>query len=171
MSDPRTALASLFYGCTKRTMRSPSPANLLSGVLLLIKININGIECQPLLYGRDQGLKAAPWCRCVYQQEDAEGKVGVTLTKDIVKVAARALQTNLSMLAPLVLPWSELLKYGVDAVQRKLGLREGPPYQPDFGKAFDHFCLHAGDVPTSVHVLFSNTRLSLLLWADSMCQN
>ncbi len=83
-------------------------------------------------------------CRCVYQMEDSEHILAVQLTKDIVKVAAKALEKNLTLLAPLVLPYSELLKYVYLSVLRMLGLRKGKAYQPDFRKAFQHFSLHAG---------------------------
>ena len=77
--------------------------------------------------------------------EDSEHILAVQLTKDIVKVAAKALEKNLTLLAPLVLPYSELLKFACVAALRMLGLRKGKPYQPDFRKAFQHFSLHAGE--------------------------
>ena len=80
----------------------------------------------------------------MYQLQDSEGIQAVQLTKDIVKVAAKALQENLTLMAPLVLPYSELLRYVHDAVLRKLGVRNGKAYQPDFRKGFHHFSLHAG---------------------------
>lgn len=76
--------------------------------------------------------------------EDSEHILAVQLTKDIVKVAAKALEKNLTLLAPLVLPHTELLKYAYRVVLRTLGLRKGKAYQPDFRKAFQHFSLHAG---------------------------
>ena len=82
----------------------------------------------------------------MYQTEDAEGKVGVELNKDIVKVAAAALQRNLKILGPLVLPLSEQAKFAWDLLMRRLGGRQGKAYVPDFRKAFDHFCLHAGEL-------------------------
>ena len=75
--------------------------------------------------------------------DDAYGKRAVRLTKDIVKVAATALQKNLTTLGPLVLPYSELLKFIVSQLFRIFGLRR-KPYQPDFKKAFQHFSFHAG---------------------------
>jgi 3-ketoacyl-CoA synthase len=82
--------------------------------------------------------------RCVYQHEDAEGNVGVELNQDLVKVAARALETNLTRLGPRVLPWAEKLAFAASWVARKgLGARVAP-YVPDFKRAFDHFCIHAG---------------------------
>lgn len=82
-------------------------------------------------------------CSCVYHMEDAYGKKAVRLTKDIVSVAAKALQHNLTALGPLVLPYSELLKYACSMVLRSLGLHR-KAYTPDFRKAFQHFAFHAG---------------------------
>ena len=83
--------------------------------------------------------------KCVYQHGDDTGVIGVELNKDLVKVAARAMEVNLTRVAPLVLPWGEKLAFAVNWVARKgLGLRTIAPYVPDFKKAFDHFCLHAG---------------------------
>lgn len=86
-----------------------------------------------------------PLCRCVYQREDEKGAVGVELNRDLVKVAGKALEKNLTRLGPLVLPLSEQLRFAASFVQRKiLGRKHLKPYVPDFTKAFDHFCLHAG---------------------------
>ena len=57
-------------------------------------------------------------------------------------------QKNMTKMAPLVLPLSEQLKFAaVWAVRAALPPnhpRRPAPYVPDFKKAFDHFCLHAG---------------------------
>ena len=69
----------------------------------------------------------------------------MALNRDLVKVAGRALERNLTVLGPLVLPWSEKLKYAGNYLRRKvLKQRELKAYIPDFKKAFNHFCLHAG---------------------------
>ena len=68
----------------------------------------------------------------------------MTLNKDIVKVAASALEKNLTLLGPKVLPYSEQLAFAWDYVLRRTGYRDGKPYQPKFRKAFQHFCIHAG---------------------------
>ena len=82
-------------------------------------------------------------CRCVYQHPDPTGKVGVELSRDLVKVAAKALTHNLTKLGPKVLPWSEKLLFAANWVGRKV-LPGRLEYVPDFKEAFDHFCLHAG---------------------------
>lgn len=70
--------------------------------------------------------------------------MGVELNRDLVKVAGKALEANLTCLGPLVLPISEKLKFGWNMFQRKVIGQKVAPYVPDFKKAFRHFCLHAG---------------------------
>lgn len=43
--------------------------------------------------GRDE-----PAYRCIFQEPDSQGRMGVALSKDIVHVAAKALTTNLTRL-------------------------------------------------------------------------
>ncbi|KAK3118874.1 hypothetical protein QOZ80_9BG0709850 [Eleusine coracana subsp. coracana] len=82
--------------------------------------------------------------RCVFQEEDESGRVGVALSKDLMAVAGEALKTNITTLGPLVLPMSEQLLFLASLVGRKVfGLRTRP-YIPDFKAAFEHFCIHAG---------------------------
>jgi hypothetical protein len=49
---------------------------------------------------------------CVYEAEDSIGKRGVRLSKEIVKVAGRAMEKNFTTLGPYVLPLSEQIKTG-----------------------------------------------------------
>ncbi|CAN6363260.1 unnamed protein product [Urochloa humidicola] len=83
--------------------------------------------------------------RCVFQEEDSTGRVGVALSKDLMAVAGEALKTNITTLGPLVLPMSEQILFLASLVGRKVfGLRSLKPYIPDFKMAFEHFCIHAG---------------------------
>lgn len=82
--------------------------------------------------------------RCVYQEEDTEGKIGVTLSKEVMAVAGDALKTNITTLGPLVLPMSEQLLFFATLVGRKVFKMKIKPYIPDFKLAFEHFCIHAG---------------------------
>lgn len=93
---------------------------------------------------------------CVYETEDKDNHRGVRLSKDIVKVAGRAMEKNFTTLGPYVLPISEQLKtvfwMAVKAMQkfaksRGLLSEDSPrinPYIPDFKRGIDHFCIHAG---------------------------
>ena len=95
------------------------------------------------------------------QCQDAEGKTGVHLSKEITQVAGRGLKDNLTMLAPYVLPIREQVAVVSSAAWRKLAKwahSMGPkwlaasmplpaditPYVPDFKKGIHHFCVHAG---------------------------
>ncbi|KNA08110.1 hypothetical protein SOVF_165650 [Spinacia oleracea] len=82
---------------------------------------------------------------CVFQREDEKGLVGVSLARELMAVAGDALKTNITTLGPLVLPWSEQLMFLATLIRRKvLKQVRVKPYIPDFKKAFEHFCIHAG---------------------------
>ncbi|KAH7517810.1 hypothetical protein FEM48_Zijuj09G0103700 [Ziziphus jujuba var. spinosa] len=82
--------------------------------------------------------------RCVYQEQDGNGKTGVSLSKDLMAIAGGALKTNITTLGPLVLPISEQLLFFATLVAKKLFNAKVKPYIPDFKLAFEHFCIHAG---------------------------
>jgi len=83
--------------------------------------------------------------RCVFQEEDETGRVGVALSKDLMAGAGEALKTNITTLGPLALPMSEQILFLASLVARKVfGVRGLRPYIPDFKMAFEHFCIHAG---------------------------
>ena len=46
---------------------------------------------------------------CMGVAEDAEGRQGVFLRKNVIEVAGRALRHNITALAPRILPYSELV--------------------------------------------------------------
>ncbi|KAK1307076.1 3-ketoacyl-CoA synthase 1 [Acorus calamus] len=71
------------------------------------------------------------------QMEDARGNIGVSLSKDLVRVAGEGLRVHMRALAPLVLPLSEVLRYAcararsalardavIAAIGRTMGLDE-----------------------------------------------
>lgn len=99
---------------------------------------------------------------CVYEGEDGTGERGVRLSKDIVKVAGKTMEKNLTTLGPLILPIGEqakvvmtvIARYIIKALSKTLTangaesmamkLPRVRPYVPDFKRAIDHFCIHAG---------------------------
>jgi len=82
--------------------------------------------------------------QCVYQDQDAEGNQGIRLSKEIVQIAGRQLKENFTILGPLVLPITEQVRTLVSMMRRRLNGKATKLYMPDFKKAFDHFCIHAG---------------------------
>ncbi|KAK3132134.1 hypothetical protein QOZ80_6AG0516380 [Eleusine coracana subsp. coracana] len=83
--------------------------------------------------------------RCVFQEEDEHGNVGINLNKDLMTIAGNALKANITAIGPLVLPASEQLLFAASFIARKvLGGTNVRPYIPDFRAAFEHFCIHAG---------------------------
>jgi 3-ketoacyl-CoA synthase len=86
--------------------------------------------------------------KCVFQQQDEQGHMGVQLDKTLMKVAGNALRKNIETLGILALPLGEQIKYLRDAAARKRSRtyaeKHPEPYIPDFKKAVDHFCIHAG---------------------------
>lgn len=55
----------------------------------------------------------------------------------------------MTRLGPKVLPLSEQLLFAANLVARKLlGPKKVQAYVPDFGLAFDHICLHTGEIPS-----------------------
>lgn len=82
--------------------------------------------------------------KCVFQEEDDEHKVGVSLSKDLMNVARDALKVHITSLGPLVLPITEKLKFLVNLLKRKLFKMKIEAYMPNFKLAFKHFCIHTG---------------------------
>ncbi|KAL0481639.1 3-ketoacyl-CoA synthase [Acrasis kona] len=82
----------------------------------------------------------------VYQLQDEEMKTGVRLSVNLIKCATKAVTKNLTRMLmnnPTLLPFGEIVKFVFDAVKRKM-YKNATPYIPDFGKIFDHLCIHAG---------------------------
>ncbi|KAH9692994.1 3-ketoacyl-CoA synthase 4 [Citrus sinensis] len=59
---------------------------------------------------------------CVYQEQDDQGKTGVSLSKELMAIAGGALKTNITTLGPLVLPVSEQLLAVIDELEKNLQL-------------------------------------------------
>ncbi|CAI9296767.1 unnamed protein product [Lactuca saligna] len=81
---------------------------------------------------------------CITHKEDKDGKLGVALDKDLMVIAANSLKSNISTLGALVLPVSEQAIFLFNFVGRKLFKMNMKPYIPDYAKAIEHFCVHAG---------------------------
>lgn len=84
--------------------------------------------------------------RAAFQEEDENGITGISLTKDLVRVAGVNLREHITKLAPRVLPLSQLVLYSYNSVARKIasGNYKSFNFVPDFTTAFDHICIHTG---------------------------
>ncbi|VAI00652.1 unnamed protein product [Triticum turgidum subsp. durum] len=82
--------------------------------------------------------------RCVYQEEDEQGNIGINLSKNLMAIAGNSLEANITRIGPLVLPASEQLLFALSFVARKVLRVRVKPYIPDFSTAFKHLCIHAG---------------------------
>ncbi|KNA17129.1 hypothetical protein SOVF_083000, partial [Spinacia oleracea] len=90
-------------------------------------------------YGADDSsYKAA------FQEEDDKGNTGVSLTKDLIRVAGQNLRAHLTTLAPRVLPLSQLARYVKSVALTVLTRGESKVMVPDFTTAFEHICIHTG---------------------------
>ncbi|XP_075097060.1 3-ketoacyl-CoA synthase 17-like [Nicotiana tabacum] len=86
----------------------------------------------------DSAYKAA------FQEEDDKGITGVSLTKDLIRVAGMNLRQHIKILAPCVLPMTQLANYAYSMIMTILSQGKSKPVVPDFTKAFDHICIHTG---------------------------
>ena len=70
----------------------------------------------------------------------------VHLCSKVAPTAHLHLQVNLTRMGRAVLPASEQILFALNWLYRHLISRKVAPYVPDFKQAFDHFCLHAGEL-------------------------
>eukprot|EP00928_Gymnodinium_smaydae_P039216 TRINITY_DN26831_c0_g1_i1.p1 TRINITY_DN26831_c0_g1~~TRINITY_DN26831_c0_g1_i1.p1 ORF type:complete len:574 (-),score=71.38 TRINITY_DN26831_c0_g1_i1:178-1899(-) len=126
--------------------------------LLLSSRRVDNLRAKyKLLYTFRAQLSDDNSYNCVFQKEDGEGNSGVSLSKDIVNVAGKAMRQNFIQLAPYVLPIREqakvvltqaritsvtLAKKYAPSIAKEWVVPKG--YTPNFAKGIDHFCIHAG---------------------------
>nr|XP_043608632.1 3-ketoacyl-CoA synthase 11-like [Erigeron canadensis] len=79
-----------------------------------------------------------------FQEEDNKGITGVSLTKDLIRVAGVNLRQHIKILAPRVLPLTQLLGYAYSGVANAVSGGQMKPIMPDFTTAFEHICVHTG---------------------------
>ncbi|KAL8243209.1 hypothetical protein R6Q59_009467 [Mikania micrantha] len=82
--------------------------------------------------------------RAAFQEEDKKGITGVSLTKDLIRVAGVNLRQHVKILAPRVLPLSQLVRYICSVLAMAMSSGKMKPIVPDFMNAFEHICVHTG---------------------------
>ncbi|KAL9227545.1 hypothetical protein vseg_003223 [Gypsophila vaccaria] len=86
--------------------------------------------------------------KCIQLEEDPLGLQGVTVTKDLLVEANRAVTANLTALAYLILPVPVKITFLLNNLIRKFKLSKSSPkpknYVPNFGSVIDHFVSHVG---------------------------
>lgn len=110
---------------------------------------------------RVQGTGDADY-QCVFETQDEKGFRGVRLSKEIVKVAGKCMEKNMTMIGPYVLPLTEQIKVVYSLMIRfffktlrkmltssgkekwAVNLPHPKVFVPDFKRGIDHFCIHAG---------------------------
>ncbi|KAL2896585.1 3-ketoacyl-CoA synthase 10 [Bienertia sinuspersici] len=79
--------------------------------------------------------------KSIYLKEDEEGKLGISVSKDVLEVGGHAVKANITILGPLVLPFAEQIQFFTTLLLNKNSSTR--PYIPNFKQAFDHFCILA----------------------------
>ncbi|MCO5571698.1 hypothetical protein L7F22_025445 [Adiantum nelumboides] len=117
-----------------------------SAVLLSNKWKDRKFSKYRILHTARSQMGALDMCyTSVYQEEDSNGTIGVSLSKDLMHSAGLALQHNMKLLGPKILPINEIFLYIVNSFMIKLSPKSQiKPYIPNFKLACDNICIHAG---------------------------
>ncbi|OWM79480.1 hypothetical protein CDL15_Pgr022892 [Punica granatum] len=81
------------------------------------------------------------------REEDSNGKLGVTLKRDLLQVAGEILRTNVTVLGSRMLPFSEKFRHGVSIAWMKYFDKLAEIYVPNFKTVIQHFCLPTSGRP------------------------
>ncbi|CAA7026277.1 unnamed protein product [Microthlaspi erraticum] len=153
------ALSPNWYNGNNRSMilanclfRSGGCAVLLTNKRSLSRKAMFKLKC---LVRTHHGAREDSFNACV-QKEDELGRVGVHLDKTLPKAATRAFVDNLKVITPKILPVTELLRFMLCLLLKKL--RRSPSKGSaasnvtqavqkagiNFKTGIDHFCIHTG---------------------------
>lgn len=92
------------------------------------------------------------------REEDSNGKLGVTLNRDVLQIAGETLRANITILGSKILPFTEKLWHCVSIIRKKFIQKSGEIYVPNFKTVIHHFCL-----PTSGRPIIKEIAKSLKL--------
>ncbi|KAF5959134.1 hypothetical protein HYC85_000343 [Camellia sinensis] len=78
-----------------------------------------------------------------FREEDSKGMIGVTLRKDVLQELGETLRPNITVLGSWILPVTEMFRYVVSKVWKRVIDKSVEIYMPDFRSVIEHFCLPA----------------------------
>ncbi|KAG2589144.1 hypothetical protein PVAP13_5NG388300 [Panicum virgatum] len=141
-------LSSQYYVGSKREMLLPNCLFRMGAAAMILSNSPERARFRLARMVRTVAAALDAGYRCVFQEEDDEGNMGIRLSKDLVATAGQTLKSNIVAFGPMVLPVSEQLLVALSLLKRKLlSLRRESGkvrlYRPDFRTAFEHFCIHA----------------------------
>ncbi|CAN8311565.1 unnamed protein product [Cochlearia groenlandica] len=151
------SLSPNWYSGSNRSMilanclfRSGGCAVLLSNKRSLSHKAMLKLKC---LVRTHHGAREDSYNACV-QKEDELGRVGIHLDKTLPKAATRAFVDNLKVITPKILPITELLRFMLCLLVKKLRrnpskgssnvAQAAPKAGINFKTGIDHFCIHTG---------------------------
>ncbi|XP_057528271.1 3-ketoacyl-CoA synthase 5-like [Amaranthus tricolor] len=79
--------------------------------------------------------------KCAYREEDSNGLIGVTVSKDVPGVFAELLHDQLISLGSLMLPTYEKFKFVTSIIRKKYFVKSAKIYVPNFKTVVQQFCL------------------------------
>ncbi|KAL5069999.1 hypothetical protein RYX36_020886 [Vicia faba] len=78
----------------------------------------------------------------IMREEDSNGKLGVTLNRDLLQVAGETLGSHISQLGSEILPISSEVWHGVSLIKKRFKFKNSKGiYVPNFKTVIQHFCL------------------------------
>ncbi|KAG9457124.1 hypothetical protein H6P81_001632 [Aristolochia fimbriata] len=86
---------------------------------------------------------------CGFRSEDDEGITGFSIERTWPEAAAETLRANVSVLAGSLLPHSEIAKYALSLIRKKLFINPSAEavYVPSFSSVIQHYCIPVSGLP------------------------
>ncbi|XP_037469516.1 3-ketoacyl-CoA synthase 5-like [Triticum dicoccoides] len=137
-------LTGTYYTGRKREMQLTNMLFRMGGSAVLLSTSSNKARFELAHVVRNCTSSQDNAYRCVSYEEDGEGILGLNLSKDLVDVAGKALGANITTVGRLILPLSVKIAFLLSFILSKVLSGTTKPYVPDFCKAFEHMCIHAG---------------------------
>ncbi|RLM54481.1 hypothetical protein C2845_PM10G06220 [Panicum miliaceum] len=109
-----------FYAGKERSMQLANVLFRMGGAAVLLSTSRDDARFELThIVRKSTGAQDSAY-RCVFQEEDGEGILGIKLSKDLVAIAGAALRANITTAAPVVLPFSEQLLFFLSSIAQKV---------------------------------------------------